>query len=392
MEKFAEKFRIFMRKRNQTFKIMKLSVFLMLIGMMQVSANVYSQAGKLNVRVNQVALSDLLWDLQENSDIVFVYKTKDMVNFPKVSIDMEGVTVTEILDELLLDSDLEYIIDNDVVVIKKKLPRVIEEKPIVVEEQKELKLKGIVTDTDGNTLPGVSVVVKGTTNGVATDIDGKYTIQFENKNAVLVFSFVGMSAKEVKYTGQISIDVQLTADSEQMDEVVVTGYFTRKKDSYTGAVTSITGEDLKLSTTGSVLSALTSLDPSFAQVIDNSKGSDPNSMPDFVIRGSGSITSESGSLRNDYEGNPNSPTFIMDGFEVSAVKVFDLEPSRVKSITILKDAAATAIYGSRAANGVVVIETEEPKIGELRVSYRGSLDFEVADLSDYNLMLSLIHI
>lgn len=108
-------------------------------------------------------------------------------------------------------------------------------------------------------------------------------------------------------------------------------------------------------------------------------GSDPNTIPDFEIRGSSSLKAE-------YENNPNMPTFIMDGFEVTAQKVFDLDPNRVRYITILKDAAATAIYGSRAANGVVVIETVLPKAGKLQLSYNGSANFEIADLSDYNLM------
>ena len=199
------------------------------------------------------------------------------------------------------------------------------------------------------------------------------------KEVVFAFSFVGMVPVEVRYTGQDSINVVLKEDVEKIDEVVVNGYFTRKKESYTGVSTTFSGNDLRKVSTGNILNTLSMLDPSFTKVVNNEMGSDPNTIPNFEIRGSSS-------LKADFDGNPNMPTFIMDGFEVSAEKVFDLDPTRVRFITILKDAAATAIYGSRAANGVVVIETEAPKPGKLQLSYNGSMNFEVADLSDYNLM------
>ena len=127
------------------------------------------------------------------------------------------------------------------------------------------------------------------------------------------------------------------------------------------------------------MTTLSTLDPSFKLVENLDMGSNPNYVPEFTIHGGGN-------LQSDYENSPNMPTFIMDGFEVSSEKVFDMDPNRIASITILKDAAATAIYGSRAANGVVVIETKAPQMGKLRVSYNFSGDFEIADLSDYNLM------
>ncbi|MDE5422132.1 SusC/RagA family TonB-linked outer membrane protein [Ancylomarina sp. DW003] len=360
---------------------MKILILLMLILSFGAGAKSFSQNQRVSMEMEQATILEVLNEIREQTGLYFIYKKALFDKFDKVSIEAENEEVKILLDELLREKGLECEVEEEVITFKE-----LAKQTLIEVEQKKKELKGRVTDKDGNTLPGVSVVVKGTTTGVATDINGKYSLEIEGDKAVIVFSFVGMVPQEINFSGQLNQNIVLEAEAAGLDEVVVTGYFTRKKDSYTGAVTSVRGEELREITTGSVLSALSSLDPSFIQVVDNAKGSDPNSMPDFVIRGSGSLSSESGNLKNEYEGNPNSPTFIMDGFEVTAEKVFDLESNRVRSITILKDAAATAIYGSRAANGVVVIETVAPQMGELRVSYNGSLDLEVADLSDYNLM------
>ena len=292
----------------------------------------------------------------------------------KISVKVENKELKDVLSMVLGKVNLEYEFFNNVILIRQKG----EGKS---EQQKKKVVNGTVKDEHGVTLPGVSVLIKGESVGVATDINGKYsiTIPENKKEVVFAFSFVGMVPVEVRYTGQDSINVVLKEDVEKIDEVVVNGYFTRKKESYTGVSTTFSGNDLRKVSTGNILNTLSMLDPSFTKVVNNEMGSDPNTIPNFEIRGSSS-------LKADFDGNPNMPTFIMDGFEVSAEKVFDLDPTRVRFITILKDAAATAIYGSRAANGVVVIETEAPKPGKLQLSYNGSMNFEVADLSDYNLM------
>ena len=243
------------------------------------------------------------------------------------------------------------------------------------------KVTGTVTDKQGMPLPGVAVMVKGSRIGAATDLNGKYTIDIPSasKKVVLVFSFVGMKTQEVPTEGRKVVHVTMSEDSKQIDEVVVTGYFERKRDSYTGSATTFKGDELREISTGNVLSTLSMVDPSFKLMENIDAGNDPNKIPDFTIHGSGSLQSE-------YKNSPNMPTFILDGFEVSPEKIFDLDPNRVSTITILKDAAATAIYGSRAANGVVIVESKAPLMGSIKVSYNSSFDFEVADLSDYNLM------
>ncbi len=249
-------------------------------------------------------------------------------------------------------------------------------------EQQDVKIiKGVVYDDTGEVLAGATVSVKGLMQGTITNEQGEFSLKVSGtEQCVLEVSFIGMQTQEVTVAKeQQELKVTLRADAEDLKEVVVTGYFTRKKDSYTGSATTFTGEKLREISTGDVLSTLSVLDPSFKLVENIDMGSDPNHIPEFNIHGKGNLETE-------YDNSPNMPTFILDGFEVSAEKVFDLDPSRVSSVTVLKDAAATAIYGSRAANGVVVVETKVPESGQLKVSYGFSGNFSIADLDDYNLM------
>ncbi|WP_221929343.1 SusC/RagA family TonB-linked outer membrane protein [Saccharicrinis carchari] len=365
---------------------MKLSVFLMLIGMIQVSANVYSQTGKINVQVEQVSMSELLWELQEKSDAVFVFNTKDLENLPEVSIDMKDVSIAEILDKLLFGTELEYILDDDVVVIQKKLPEVIQKKAPLAEQavQQEKKIiKGTVTDTKGEALPFVSVAFKGTNKGTITSMDGKFELETEeSSNLVLVISSIGFETIEIAIQDQSELSIVLESSIAEIDEVVVTGIYNRNKESFTGAAASFGVDELKAVGSSSALQSLTTIDPSLNIVDNNLFGSDPNKLPDIEIRGKTSIMG----LKEEYGTDPNQPLFILDGFETNLQTVMDLNMNRVRSVTILKDAASTAIYGSKAANGVVVIETLVPKTGKLQMSYKGDYTVTMADLSDYNLM------
>ena len=173
---------------------------------------------------------------------------------------------------------------------------------------------------------------------------------------VLQFSFIGMKTTEVTFSGQAELKIVLEEETTQMDEVVVTGIFERKSESFTGSATTYKKEDLKMMGSQNILQSLKTLDPSFHITPNNEFGSDPNKLPDIDIRGKTSIVN----LKEDYAVDPNQPLFILDGFEVDLQTIVDLNMERVASVTILKDAASTAIYGSRAANGVVVVETKRP--------------------------------
>lgn len=264
---------------------------------------------------------------------------------------------------------------------------------VKVEDNSYRVIRGKVTDAEGHSLPGVNVRVKGVQGGTVGDIDGNFMLSAPREDVVLIVSYIGMVTQEVTVKGsqKKEILVHMKEDVNEVNEVVVTGYATLKKESFTGNTVSIKKEDLQKVSKTNVISAIQAFDPSFRIAENNMWGSDPNALPEVYLRGKSGIgikeldatdvTSKS-SLIN----NPNLPTFIMDGFEISVTKLYDMDPSRIESITILKDAAATAMYGSRAANGVIVITTVTPKPGKLNVSYSLTGEVEMPDLSDYNLL------
>ena len=262
-----------------------------------------------------------------------------------------------------------------------------------LQQQKELLLRGLVTDKEGLPLPGASIQVKGTSQGTTTDANGEYYLMVKGvEKPVLVFSFIGMEPQEVAYEkGKHRINVTLLESQQIMDEVVVNGIFTRKAESFTGSARTFKKEDLKRVGNGNIFQSLKNLDSSL-KIMDNMEmGSDPNSMPDMRLRGTSTFTEEVSTtgLKGNYQSQPNQPLFILDGFETTAETIFDLDMNRVESITILKDAASKAIYGSKAAHGVVVVETTGLENRGVRVTYNANLDLEMPDLTSYNLCNSL---
>lgn len=263
------------------------------------------------------------------------------------------------------------------------------------DDQQERKLTGVVYGSDGETLPGAHVYVKGDKlRAVVTDLDGHFTMKVPTGAKVLVVSFVGFEPKEVPITKKERYSITLE-NSSSIDEVevVATGYQLFKKNSFTGNATVVTKDQLLKTNNKNAIAALQAFDPSFRLKEANLWGSDPNSLPEFTIRGESSIGMNRGldveaarrSQRTNLADNPNLPIFILDGFEVSVQKIYDMDINRIESMTILKDAAATALYGSRAANGVIVVTTVPPKPGELRINYNFTAGAEFPDLSDYNL-------
>ena len=263
----------------------------------------------------------------------------------------------------------------------------------MAQQQKERLLRGTVTDKEGLPLPGVTVQVKGTSQGVTTNADGEYYIMVKGvENPVLVFSFVGMETQEVPFQkGKHTINVTLHESQQVLEEVVVNGIYTRKAESFTGSAKTFKKDELKRVGNGNIFQSLKNLDSSL-KILDNQEmGSDPNSIPDMRLRGTSTFMEEATTtgLKGNYQSQPNQPLFILDGFEVSAQTIFDLDMNRVESITILKDAASKAIYGSKAAHGVVVVETTGLENRGVRVTYNGNLDLEMPDLTSYNLCNSL---
>lgn len=330
---------------------------------------------RVNLDMKNASLSEVFDEIKRQTKLSFMFSNDDVKHVQRKDYVIKNATLDAALKQCLEGTGLEYeLTSNQVVIIRKAA--------VKAEKIERVTLSGVVKDQKGETLPGVTVMIKGTTLGGTTDIDGKYALTVPlSKDMVLVFSFVGMEPQEVAYKGQSKIDVTLAPSVTEMQEVVVTGIFTRKADSYTGAVTTIKKEELQRVGNQNILQSLKNIDPAFQVLENNDFGSDPNRAPEIQMRGASSFTD----MKDKYQTNPNQPLFIVDGFEQSIEKVMDMDMNRVASITLLKDATAKALYGSKGANGVVVIETVVPEKGKMRVSYSGNLNIQIPDLGSYNL-------
>ncbi len=243
--------------------------------------------------------------------------------------------------------------------------------------------RGVVIDDEGEPLPGVSVTVVGQKGlGAATNIEGEFSLRYDKSKCVLKFSYVGMKTQEVRANAGKRMTVQLETDATVLGTAVANGIYTRNIESFTGSVSTFNKDDLKMISANNILKGLSALDPSIIMPENTLMGSDPNTLPSLTINGEMNPQA----LAQEYETDPNQPLFILDGFESTLQAINDLNMDRIESISILKDASATAIYGSKAANGVIVVETKKPEAGRLQLSYNGSLQVAWADLSDYNLM------
>ena len=345
------------------------------------SNNVLLPGPKISFSMKDALMKDVIWELEKRSGFVFAYNANDLLKAGKVNVEVKDKDVYEALDICLKGTGLTYVVQQDVIVIKRA--------DAPVQEVKKVTITGRVVDKDSLPLPGVTILLKHTTMGVVTDQNGRYSITIPDvQEPVLIFTFVGMKSREVKYTGNNVINIVLEDDVTEVEEVVVTGMFTRKASSFTGSATTIKGDELLKVGNQNVFQSLKALEPGLMIFESIDFGSDPNKVPEMQLRGTSVIAMDvegASDLRGNFENNPNMPLFILDGFEAAAVKIFDLDINRIESITILKDAAAKAIYGSKAANGVVVVETIRPEKGKMKITYTGSLDIEAPDLSSYDL-------
>lgn len=354
--------------------VLTLSVFCFSASLLQAQQN----TTRVNLDMKNALLSEVFEQMKQQTGSSIMYSNDDVKNIQRKDYSIKNETVEAAMTQLLKGTGLEYILSNNVIVVR-KANEAMRALPV---NQQYITIKGSVKDKNGAALPGVTVIVKGTTLGGATDVNGKFELRVpEMKDIVLIFSFIGLQTQEILYKGETELNVIMQEDITQMSEVVVTGIFERKADSYTGAVTTFRGEDLQRVGNQNVLQSLKNLDPSFQVIESNEYGSDPNRPPEIQMRGASNFSD----MKDKYQTNPNQPLFIVDGFEQSIEKVMDMDMNRVASITLLKDATAKALYGSKGANGVVVIESVVPEKGKLKVSYSANLNLQIPDLSSYNL-------
>ena len=339
-----------------------------------------SQDKTVTLNLRNVSIETVLDAVKKQTGVNMLYNSQMFKGVPPVSINAKNEKWEVALKLILNPQGFDYVMKDGIVVIRKQQT-----------EKSDNRIRGIVVDSNKEPIPGASIIVKGTRTGTSSNIEGEFTLDVKGDKVALEISFIGMKKQtlQVDATRKKMLEITLVDDVKTLEDVVVTGYSNVRKTSFTGSSTQITGDELRKVSQTNVIDAMQSFDPSFRLMTNTQFGSDPNALPEMYIRGRSGVgvrdLDKSQLSKSNLENNPNLPTFIMDGFEVSIEKVYDLDPTRIESMTILKDAAATAIYGSRAANGVVVITTVTPKPGEVRVSYNFTGTLEMPDLRDYNL-------
>lgn len=355
---------------------MKVTVLLLVMCVLQSFAGAYSQTTKYDISMSGGNLESVFKIIEQKGEFTFLYSIEDVDHVASINIDVKQADLKEVLDICLANTRLTYEINGHLVVIRVK-----DEKP----ENKMVVIKGVVKDKKGEPLPGVTVMEKGTTIGVATGIKGEFTFTTTKRDSItLIFSFVGMRARSVVWKGEKELKVVLEEDTQEMEEVVVTGYQSVKKSNMAGSVSTIKAEDLVLNGTQSLEQALQGKLPGV--VIQNQDGL-VGTRQKVRVRGTSTLLGSQepvwvvdGIIQEDplpfkatdlstYNTSPDNIDMIRN-FVGSAISW--LNPSDIKDVTVLKDASATAIYGVKAANGVIVITTKRGESGRMAISYSGN--------------------
>ena len=337
---------------------------------------VQQEEKKVTINLKNATMKELLDEIHKQTGLDFIYNNEQFADFEKITIKVKDELLKNVFAKVFDGKPYEYRIKGKIVTINKRK----------IELDKAYSLQGIVYDTESYPIIGATVMIKGTHTGVVTDINGHYEIKVK-PNQTLSFSYLGMEPKEVNYTGMTFLDVILKYDKKTtLDNVVVTGIFTRAKESYTGSVSMVTNEQLKLHKGQNLLQTLKNIDASINFSVNNLAGSNPNVLPSINIRGNSSLPISVSEFNENMKNETNTPLIIMDGFEITLTKLMDYNDDEIQSINILKDASATAIYGSRGANGVIVVTTKKPETGKLKINLEIGTNIQIPDLSSYNLL------
>lgn len=333
--------------------IMRTTFFVLLLSSANLLAiTTLGQNTKINLKVQNASFQEAVAVLQKESDYYFFYRSEDIPKDMTVSANLKNADISEVMDVILNNTSLSYkIVDKYIAVLKKSVAV-----KILVPQQE--KITGTVKDDKGNTLPGVSVVVKGTTIGTITNASGYYSLTNVPDNAILLFSFIGMKSQEIVVGDKTNIDIILQYEAILMDQVVVVAFGTQQKRTMTSSVSQV---DSKMISNRPINNVSTALQGQVSGVNITQSSGQPGSGASISIRGVGSLQSGT------------SPLVIIDGMPGTLSMI---NPNDVESISVLKDAAACSMYGARAANGVVLVTTKHGKLGKLSVSYSGYVGFQ----------------
>lgn len=316
-----------------------------------------AQNRKITLEFNNNNLKEVLSMIEDQSEFSFLYKDDQVSTDRDITSSFTGQKVNEILDDVLVDEDLEYHIKGKVILIASK-----EDMSSINSAPQQKKITGKVVDNSGDPIPGATVMVKGSTNGALTDIDGNYQLANIAKGATVVFSYIGLTTKEVVITNQTKIDITMEADNIGLDEIVVVGYGTTSRKEFTGSVSSLKLEDSPVANIPN-MNALESLKGNITGLnigASNTAGGQPS----MLIRGQNSINGS------------NDPLVVLDGV-IFLGTIGDINPNDIASYDILKDAVSSAAYGSRSANGVIAITTKKGKSRKPVVTFNATYGTQV---------------
>ncbi|WP_372775081.1 TonB-dependent receptor [Mangrovibacterium sp.] len=359
----------------KTWKIMRLSAFFLFLCISQVWAGMsFAQQARLTLKMNNARVIDVLDEIESNSEYYFLFNQK-MINVDrKVDVDVNEKLIDDILTGLFAETNVKHQVkDRLIVLTTEKSDNSVE---TVLQQQKPVS--GKITDNTGEPLPGVTVVIKGTSHGTITDLDGKFNLSSIKAEDVLVFSFVGMVTKQIAVGDQTTINVTLLADAIGLEEVVAIGYGTQKKVNLTGAVSSVSANELTTRPVTNISAGLSGM-AAGVSVVQNSGGTAGGDGATIRIRGVGTM-------------NNSNPLVVVDGVPSEGTGIMnDIDPNDIESISVLKDAASASIYGSRGANGVILITTKRGSSGKPKLTYNAYFGTQsvpklidyVSDFADY---------
>nr|WP_278579871.1 TonB-dependent receptor [Bacteroides intestinalis] len=337
------------------FHIMKITTLILFIfAGTAFATETYSQVMKVTVMADKISTGKVINEIEKQTDYLFVYNVNEVNLKRTVQVNAENKSVAEVLNKVFEGTDIYYAMEGKNIMLMSKA----KENSSV--QQTENKIKGVVKDTNGEPIIGANITVKGQSIGTITDIDGRFILE-ASTNALLQVTYIGYVSQELQVNNRKEITIILQEDAKALEEVVVIGYGTAKKSDLTGSTAQIKPEALTASVVGNALESLQGKAAGVAVFNDNKPGASPS----IRVRGSGSITAS------------NEPLYVVDGFPLMDGNISDLNPSDIESMEILKDASSTAIYGSRGANGVVMITTKKGKSGTKNLSVNTSVGVQI---------------
>lgn len=349
---------------------------LILLGALGISTPLWAQ--DIKAVYKNTPIEQVFKDLREKAKRTFVYQKQILKGVKPVNCSLENATLEEALKKVLQGTGLTYETVEQTIIIRKG-----EQKQT---PQKTKRIHGtVISKEDGLPIIGASVRILNSDFGTATDINGHFEFKdFTFSACQIQVSYIGMKTQVLD--GDSNMQIVMENDTQTLQDVVVTGIFKKAKESYTGAVSTINSDQLDMYKGQNLLQTLKNIDASINFAVNNVAGSNPNALPQINIRGNSSLPMSVEEYNQTASNAVNTPLIIMDGFEITLEKLMDYNDEEIESINILKDAAATAIYGSRGSNGVIVVITKEPEPGKLRVNAEAGIDLEVPDLSSYDML------